>query len=79
MLAGLMGQFSMQLNDSIQTHAPIVHLISPVKQVSNLFYDLLYYDSLDPFVHTIVVLLVMGAIALMLTVALLRRQRYEHL
>ena len=79
MLAGLMGKFSMQLNDSIQTHAPIVHLISPVKQVSNLFYDLLYYDSLDPFVHTIVVLLVMGAIALMLTVALLGRQRYEHL
>ena len=79
MLAGLMGAFSMQLNDAIHAHAPVLHLISPVKQVSNLFYDLLYYDSLAPFARTIAILLIMSAMALALSVALLRRQRYEHL
>lgn len=79
MLAGLMGEFSMQLNDSIQAHAPLVHLLSPVKQTASLFYDLLYYDSLSPFIHTIAILLVMGIIAVASAVTMLRRQRYEHL
>ena len=78
-LAGLMGTTSMELNDLIQRDAPILHLISPVKQVSNLFYDLLYYDSLVPFAQTIIILLVMSAIAMIAATALLRRQRYEHL
>ena len=79
MLAGLMGAFSMQLNDAIQANAPIVHLISPVKQVSNLFYDLLYYDSLIPFLQTIAILLTMSIVSLIAAAAILRRQRYEHL
>lgn len=79
MLAGLMGTFSMHLNDTIQAHAPVVHLISPVKQVSNLFYDLLYYDSLAPFLQTVAILLIMSAMVLAAAVAMLRRQRYEHL
>ena len=79
MLAGLMGSFSMQINDAIQANVPIVHLISPVKQVANLFYDLLYYDSLAPFLQTIAILLTMSVMALAAAVALLRRQRYEHL
>ncbi|NMM93206.1 ABC transporter permease [Bifidobacterium oedipodis] len=77
--AGLMGTTSMELNDLIQRDAPILHLISPVKQVSNLFYDLLYYDSLVPFAQTVIILLVMSAIAMIAATALLRRQRYEHL
>lgn len=78
-LAGLMGVFSMQINDRIARSAPILHLISPVKQVSELFYDLLYYDSLAPFAATIGRLLFMGGIGLVLSVILLRRHRYAHL
>lgn len=78
-LTGLMGVFSMQINDRIAQSAPILHLISPVKQVSELFYDLLYYDSLAPFAATIGRLLVMGGIGLVLSVILLRRHRYAHL
>lgn len=78
-LAGLMGTFSMQINDRIAQSVPILHLISPVKQVSELFYDLLYYDSLTPFAVTIGRLLVMGGVGLVLSVVLLRRHRYAHL
>lgn len=78
-LAGLMGTFSMQINDRIAQSVPILHLISPVKQVSELFYDLLYYDSLAPFAATIGRLLVMGGVGLVLSVVLLRRHRYAHL
>ncbi|OZG60236.1 multidrug ABC transporter permease [Bifidobacterium lemurum] len=77
--AGLMGITSMALNDTIQREAPLFHLINPVKQVSNLFYDLLYYDTLAPFAQTIAVLLVMSALAVAAATALLRRQRYAHL
>ncbi|OZG69307.1 ABC transporter permease [Bifidobacterium eulemuris] len=77
--AGLMGVTSMALNDTIQREAPLFHLINPVKQVSNLFYDLLYYDSLAPFAQTIAVLLIMSALAVVAATALLRRQRYAHL
>lgn len=77
--AGLMGVTSMSVNDTIQREAPMLHLINLVKQVSNLFYDLLYYDSLAPFAQTIAVLLIMSALAMAAATALLRRQRYAHL
>ncbi len=76
---GLYGSLAMDLNNAIQEHAPILHLINPVKQVSNLFYDIVYYDSLEPFARTCGILAVMAAIFLAICGLFLRKQRYEYL
>ena len=76
---GLYGSLAMDLNNAIQEHAPIFHLLNPVKQVSNLFYDIVYYDSLAPFARTCGILAIMAAIFLAICGLLLRKQRYEYL
>ena len=76
---GLYGSMTMDLNNAIQEHAPILHMINPVKQVSNLFYDIVYYDSLGPFARTCGILAIMAAIFLTACGLLLRKQRYEYL
>ena len=38
----------MQLGDMIQRELPLLADINPVRQVSQLFHDILYYDSLQP-------------------------------
>ncbi|RBP97502.1 multidrug ABC transporter permease [Bifidobacterium aemilianum] len=76
---GLYGSPMMELNYAIQEHAPILHLLNPVKQVSNLFYDIVYYDSLAPFARTCGVLAIMTAVFLAVAALLLRKQRYEYL
>ena len=76
---GLYGSLAMDLNNAIQEHAPILHLINPVKQVSNLFYDIVYYDSLAPFARTCGILAIMAAAFLAISGLLLRKQRYEYL
>ncbi|MBT1176366.1 ABC transporter permease [Bifidobacterium callimiconis] len=79
LFSGLYGSFAMELSDWIARHAPVLAFINPAQQVTNLFYDILYYDSYRPFVATCVRLLVMSVAFLAVGVILLRRQRYEHL
>ena len=76
---GLYGNLAMDLNNAIQEHAPVLHLINPVKQVSNLFYDIVYYDSLAPFARTCGILAIMAAVFLAICGLFLRKQRYEYL
>ncbi|RBP99732.1 ABC transporter permease [Bifidobacterium xylocopae] len=78
-LIGLYGSSTMDLNNAIQEHAPILHLVNPVKQVSNLFYDIVYYDSLAPFASTCGIVALMSAVFLAVAALLLRKQRYEYL
>lgn len=79
LLSGLYGSSAMALSDWIQRNAPIVAMINPTQQVTNLFYDILYYDSYTPFFRTVGILLTMAVLALALATVFLRRQRYAHL
>lgn len=79
LFAGLYGQPAMQLGDMIQRELPLLADINPVRQVSQLFYDILYYDSLQPFTRTAMLLAGMGIVFLAIAALMLRRQRYEHL
>ena len=79
LFSGLYGSFAMGLSDMIARHAPLLSLINPAQQITNLFYDILYYDSFTPLFKTIGILLTMSAICLVAAVAFLRRQRYEYL
>ncbi|PKV03687.1 ABC transporter permease [Bifidobacterium pseudolongum] len=79
LLSGLYGSGAMALSDWIQRNAPAVATINPTQQVTNLFYDILYYDSYAPFFRTVGILLTMAVLALALATVFLRRQRYAHL
>lgn len=78
LFAGLYGEAAMQLADRVAQAAPWFSAINPIWQCARAFYDLLYYDSLEPFAQTCGVLAAMGLV--FLTVAVLQmRRRYEHL
>lgn len=79
LFSGLYGSFAMALSDQIAQHAPILSTLNPAQQVTNLFYDILYYDSFRPFLTTVGVLAAMSLVCLAVATVLLRRQRYEHL
>ena len=79
LFSGLYGQFAMQLSDRIARQAPVLSLINPAQQITNLFYDILYYDNLKPFFTTAGILTAMSLVCLAVATVLLRRQRYEYL
>lgn len=79
-LSAFTGMFgNMAFADSVQRAAPLLQYLNPCKQVTNLFYDLLYYHSLTPFTHTVLVLACMSAVGLALAVVELRRTSYDNL
>lgn len=79
-LSAFTGMFgNMAFADSVQRAAPLLQYLNPCKQVTNLFYDLLYYHSLTPFAHTALVLACMSAVGLALAVVELRRTSYDNL
>ncbi|MBT1171869.1 ABC transporter permease [Bifidobacterium sp. MA2] len=79
LLSGLYGQFAMNLSDWITRHAPVLALVNPAQQVTNLFYDILYFDSYRPFAATCGILIAMSVLFLAAGVIMLKEQRYEHL
>lgn len=76
-IAGLQG--TMALSDAIQRNMPWLHVINPVKQVSNLFIDLLYFDSLAPFAATVGICMAMGVCGTVISVIVLGKERYDNL
>lgn len=79
LFSGLYGQFAMDMSDWIDRNAPVLALVNPAQQVTNLFYDILYYDDYRPFATTCGVLIAMSAVFLAAGVVMLKEQRYEHL
>ena len=77
--SGLYGTGAMNLSDWTQRNAPGFAIVNPTQQITNLFYDLLHYDSYAPSLRTSGTLLAMTVLALTLSTIFLRRQRYEHL
>lgn len=79
LFAGLYGTFAMDLSDLIDREAPVLSVLNPAKQVTNLFYDLMYFDSYRPFFQTVGILAAFGFVFLAAAAFLLRRQRYDYL
>ncbi len=77
--AGLYGQASQRIADLIAIVYPGLAALNPVRQTAQLFYSLLYYDSLDPYLHICAVLTVMAAAFATVAVLRMRRQRYAYL
>lgn len=79
MFTGLYGTGAMALGDALQRKAPVIAQINPARQVSDLFYDLLYYDNYHPFFTGLAIMVATTVVFVLIVVAMLRRQRYEHL
>lgn len=79
LFAGLYGQPTMELADTVAAACPASQWVNPAVQVSQAMFSLMYYDTLAPFFTHIAVLLVMAAVLLVCSAAALRRQRYASL
>ena len=73
-LAGMMG---INTKYNIDKSAPIVNKINPVAMITDGFYSLYYYDTLDRFISDIVCLLIFSGILLFISYISLRRQKYD--
>lgn len=76
LFAGLYGQPTMELADTIALHVPALAWINPATQISQAFYSVMYYDSLAPVGPHLFALLVMTAVFFVLSVRSIRSQRY---
>lgn len=79
LFAGLYGEPVMQLADELARSYPLLASLNPAKVVTDTFYSLYYYDSLEPFIGKIGVLLAMTAVAFAVSALFIRRQRYASL
>lgn len=76
LFAGLYGQPTMELADTVAANAPWAAWINPAAQISQAFYSVMYYDSLAPMLAHVGALLIMAVILFALSFGSLRRQRY---
>ncbi|RSX55755.1 multidrug ABC transporter permease [Bifidobacterium dolichotidis] len=79
LFSGLYGQFAMELSDQIKRNAPLLATLNPAQQITDLFYDILFYDSVMPFLRTISIVVGMAVICIAGASLMLRRHRYAHL
>lgn len=79
LFTGLYGTQAMQVADNLRRTMPVVSRLNPARQVSDLFYDLLYCDNYRPFADGVTLIVATALVFILLAVTMLRRQRYEHL
>lgn len=77
--AGLYGEPTMKLADSIARAVPISAWINPTKLVCDLFYSLYFYESLVPFAARLLACVAWGVALFACAAPLFRRHRYAHL
>ena len=75
-LSGMMG---ITMKYMIDKNVPIVNLVNPVSMITDGFYALYYYDTLDRYFLNIVSLLIFSGIMILLSINGLRKQKYEAL
>ena len=75
-LSGMMG---ITMKYIIDTNLPIVNKINPASMITDGFYSLYYYDTLDRYYFNIISLLVFSLIMIIVSYTSLRRQKFESL
>ena len=73
-LSGMMG---ITMKYVVDKNLPFINKINPASMITDGFYALYYYDTLDRFMIDIVSLLVFSAIMIFISYNGLRRQRYD--
>lgn len=73
-LSGMMG---ITMKYIVDTNVPLVNMINPASMITDGFYALYYYSTLDRFIFDIVSLLVFSFVIILISYFGLRRQRYD--
>ena len=76
LFTGLYGSAAMSFASTFEQNHPLLASLNPLWQTAHCFYDLLYYDTLDPFFQNCAALLIMAAV--FFTVALVRMRRMSY-
>lgn len=61
----------------VDKNIPIVNKLNPASMITDGFYSLYYYDTLDRFVFNITSLLIFALIMITISYFSLRRQKYD--
>ena len=75
-LSGMMG---VALKYEIDKNAPIVNLVNPNNLITDGFYSLYYYDTLNRYFRDVFYLLIFIAVCLIISFVSLRREKYDSL
>lgn len=73
-LSGMMG---ITMKYIIDKNIPIINKINPASMITDGFYSLYYYDTLDRYFFNIASLLVFAVLAILISYFSLRRQKYD--
>lgn len=73
-LSGMMG---ITMKYIVDKNIPILNKINPAGMITDGFYALYYYDTLDRYLFNIISLLIFSAIMILLAYSSLRRQKYD--
>ena len=61
----------------IDKNVPIINKINPASMITDGFYSLYYYDTLDRYFVNIAILIAFSVIAIFISYLCLRRQKYD--
>lgn len=73
-LAGMMG---ITLKYIIDTNIPLLNKINPVAMITDGFYSLYYYTTLNRYIFNVVSLLLFSLVFIIVSILFLRRQKYD--
>lgn len=73
-LSGMMG---ITMKYVIDKNVPILNKINPASMITDGFYSLYYYDTLDRFYFNVISLLIFSALMIFISYKGLRRQKYD--
>jgi len=76
-LSVLSGMMGVTLKYFIDKNIPIINRINPNNLITDGFYSLYYYDTLDRYWSDVVSLLIFSVICLIISFASLRREKYD--
>ena len=71
------GMFGMTMKYIIDTKIPIINKVNPTSMVTDAFYSLYYYETLDRYWYNIISLLIFAFVLIFISNICLRRQKYD--
>ena len=73
-LSGMMG---ITMKYVIDKNFPIINKINPANMITDGFYSLYYYETLDRYFYNIISLIIFSIILVFVSIIVLRRQNYD--
>jgi len=73
-LSGMMG---ITMKYIVDKNIPIINKLNPASMITDGFYSLYYYDTLDRYIFNLTSLLIFSAVLIIISYISIRRQKYD--